>query len=77
MLKILYVIVLFSGHVQPRLPVNEQKLELTYPMLRKMREARDAFPDGWKYDSWEWLNMQPPRYYKDPIHGSNGGYEYA
>lgn len=36
---------------------------------------------GWKYNDWEWLRMTNgvlplgPKYYKDPKHGSNGGWD--
>lgn len=48
------------------------------PGLKKDVNRRDLDPNGWRFDLLEWRKMvTQPRYKKDKVHGSNGGYEYA
>ena len=51
--------------------------ECVPPALQRRLHEKDCDPNGWKYDLWEWMRMAPPRYYKSPIHGSNGGWALA
>lgn len=50
------------------------------PMDRKLERLWDSDPNGWRFDEDEWRELYfgrsvAPKYYRHPVHGSNGGVE--
>jgi len=50
------------------------------PQTIQIIHEMDCDPNGWRFNAQEWRMMKDggmilPRYYKDPEHGSNGGWE--
>lgn len=76
-----------ATHKAPRIVPIRYFYEEGYPIPPQeiwIIHEKDLNEDGWKFDNMEWKRLYngsawsgPPMHYVDPVHGSNGGYDYA